>query len=154
VAAAGLLSGCAATSKTFYSNPQRVSDTQLCRTVMDAASKGQEQFARDTATEAVRRGLNYETCKSKVDTESGVLLATAVVATAVGVGIACSNGCSGFGGGGGGYYAAANNDVDCMGGGGDGPRYVQGPVRVDWNDPYDLDRDGDGIGCEIDDWGK
>ncbi len=38
-------------------------------------------------------------------------------------------------------------DVDCAGGGGDGPRFVQGPVRVSGSDPYGLDSDGDGVGC-------
>ena len=32
-------------------------------------------------------------------------------------------------------------NVDCQGGGGDGPRYVQGPVLVTGSDPYDLDSD-------------
>ena len=40
------------------------------------------------------------------------------------------------------------SDVDCAGGSGNGPAYVQGPVRVIGVDIYDLDRDGDGIGCE------
>ena len=40
------------------------------------------------------------------------------------------------------------SDVDCAGGSGDGPAYVQGPVRVVGTDIYDLDRDGDGIGCD------
>jgi resuscitation-promoting factor RpfB len=39
-------------------------------------------------------------------------------------------------------------DVDCAGGSGDGPRYVEGPVRVTGDDVYGLDRDGDGIGCK------
>jgi endonuclease YncB( thermonuclease family) len=39
-------------------------------------------------------------------------------------------------------------DVDCAGGSGDGPRYVNGPVYVNGDDPYDLDRDGDGVACE------
>lgn len=39
-------------------------------------------------------------------------------------------------------------DVDCAGGSGNGPRYVEGPIRVTGSDPYGLDRDGDGIGCE------
>jgi hypothetical protein len=39
------------------------------------------------------------------------------------------------------------SDVDCAGGSGNGPAYVQGPVRVVGTDIYDLDRDGDGIGC-------
>jgi micrococcal nuclease len=39
-------------------------------------------------------------------------------------------------------------DVDCRGGSGDGPRYVDGPVYVRGDDPYDLDRDGNGVGCQ------
>jgi micrococcal nuclease len=39
-------------------------------------------------------------------------------------------------------------DVDCAGGSGDGPRYVNGPVSVTGDDPYGLDSDGDGVGCE------
>ena len=39
------------------------------------------------------------------------------------------------------------SDVDCAGGSGNGPAYVQGPVRVVGRDIYDLDSDGDGIGC-------
>jgi micrococcal nuclease len=39
-------------------------------------------------------------------------------------------------------------DVDCAGGSGNGPRYVNGPVRVYGSDPYGLDTDGDGVGCE------
>jgi resuscitation-promoting factor RpfB len=40
------------------------------------------------------------------------------------------------------------SDVDCAGGGGNGPAYVQGPVKVIGTDIYNLDSDGDGIGCE------
>jgi uncharacterized protein YabE (DUF348 family) len=39
-------------------------------------------------------------------------------------------------------------DVDCAGGSGNGPAYVVGPVYVIGTDIYDLDRDGDGIGCD------
>lgn len=38
-------------------------------------------------------------------------------------------------------------DYDCEGGSGDGPDYT-GEVRVVGSDPYELDRDGDGIACE------
>jgi hypothetical protein len=38
-------------------------------------------------------------------------------------------------------------DVDCQGGEGDGPAYT-GFVTVIGPDDYDLDRDGDGLGCE------
>jgi uncharacterized protein YabE (DUF348 family) len=40
------------------------------------------------------------------------------------------------------------SDVDCAGGTGNGPAYVQGPVTVTGSDIYDLDRDGDGIACD------
>jgi hypothetical protein len=39
-------------------------------------------------------------------------------------------------------------DYDCAGGSGNGPNYVQGPIRVRGEDPFDLDRDGDGEACE------
>jgi micrococcal nuclease len=39
-------------------------------------------------------------------------------------------------------------DVDCAGGSGNGPRYVNGPVTVTGSDPYGLDSDGDGVACE------
>lgn len=40
------------------------------------------------------------------------------------------------------------SDVDCAGGSGNGPAYVQGPVRVVGSDIYGLDHDKDGVGCE------
>ena len=40
------------------------------------------------------------------------------------------------------------SDVDCLGGSGNGPAYVQGPVYVIGTDIYGLDTDHDGIGCE------
>ena len=40
------------------------------------------------------------------------------------------------------------SDVDCAGGSGNGPAYVQGPVRVVGNDIYALDREHDGVACE------
>jgi hypothetical protein len=39
------------------------------------------------------------------------------------------------------------SDYDCAGGGGDGPRFT-GPVGVRGDDHFDLDADGDGVGCE------
>ena len=41
-----------------------------------------------------------------------------------------------------------DSDVDCAGGRGNGPSYVRGPVRVVGRDVYQLDRDGDGVGCD------
>lgn len=42
----------------------------------------------------------------------------------------------------------AASDYDCEGGSGDGPYYT-GEVTVVGSDPYGLDSDSDGIGCEI-----
>jgi resuscitation-promoting factor RpfB len=42
------------------------------------------------------------------------------------------------------------SDVDCAGGSGNGPAYVEGPVDVTGDDIYDLDRDHDGVACEDD----
>lgn len=39
------------------------------------------------------------------------------------------------------------SDYDCMGGSGNGPRYT-GITRVTGSDPYGLDSDNDGWGCE------
>ena len=43
---------------------------------------------------------------------------------------------------------AVADDVDCDPGSGNGPEWVSGPVRVVGVDIYDLDRDGDGVGCD------
>jgi hypothetical protein len=40
------------------------------------------------------------------------------------------------------------SDYDCAGGSGDGPKYVNGTVKVTGSDPYGLDSDNDGVGCE------
>jgi resuscitation-promoting factor RpfB len=61
----------------------------------------------------------------------------------------CETSAGGSGGGDdGGTSLSGASDVDCAGGTGDGPRYVQGPVDVSGGDPYGLDADGDGTGCE------
>ena len=41
-------------------------------------------------------------------------------------------------------------DYDCAGGSGNGPLYVEGPISVSPPDPFDLDADSDGVGCERD----
>ncbi|MFC7676824.1 excalibur domain-containing protein [Mycolicibacterium sp. GCM10028919] len=41
-----------------------------------------------------------------------------------------------------------DSDVDCASGSGNGPSYVDGPVSVVGEDIYELDRDGNGTGCE------
>jgi hypothetical protein len=39
-------------------------------------------------------------------------------------------------------------DYDCSSGSGNGPNYVYGTVRVLGSDPFGLDADDDGLGCE------
>ena len=39
-------------------------------------------------------------------------------------------------------------DYDCAGGSGNGPNYITGPIRVLPPDPFGLDHDHDGWGCE------
>jgi beta-lactamase superfamily II metal-dependent hydrolase len=45
-----------------------------------------------------------------------------------------------------------DEDYDCEGGGGNGPKFIEGPVEVDHDvqpaDPHELDPDGNGVGCE------
>ena len=41
-----------------------------------------------------------------------------------------------------------SSDVDCASGSGNGPDYAEGPFQITGSDPYDLDRDGNGIACE------
>jgi hypothetical protein len=48
----------------------------------------------------------------------------------------------------GGCLDADSSDYDCEGGSGDGPDYT-GRVEVLGGDPYDLDRDGDGVACDV-----
>lgn len=40
-----------------------------------------------------------------------------------------------------------SSDVDCVGGSGDGPEYVEGPVYVVGDDIYGLDSNNDGSGA-------
>jgi len=39
-------------------------------------------------------------------------------------------------------------DYDCVGGSGNGPNYVPEPIVVRAPDPFGLDADHNGIGCE------
>lgn len=151
---ATLLSGCAASQKAFYADTQSVKNTQLCRTAFDAFQKeGNSQYVQDLVAEARQRGLDDEQCRGLVNTENTVLVAALVGATVAGVAIACRKGCAAPSGGG--AYRpnyAGYTDVDCLGGTGDGPQFTEryGPFPINpYNDPYDLDRDGDGMACEL-----
>jgi hypothetical protein len=84
-------------------------------------------------------------------------LTTLSVAAAVALGGCGDDGESGSGGGGSGrdchpsYSKCLDSratDYDCRGGTGNGPKFVSGPVQVSGSDPFDLDADGNGTGCE------
>ena len=153
VVAAMVLSGCATSPKNFYAAPNKINDTTLCRTAMDEYNKnGRTQYFDDMWLQIEARGLTAEKCNEKVTAENvgvGLLVGAIAVGT---VAVACRNGCAAPSGGG---YAPSRMDTDCQGGGGDGPLYVRGPIWVGGYDPDDLDRDGDGWGCELNgqDWG-
>lgn len=142
------LSGCAVSPERYYEDPAAIGDTSLCRVFEGDEA---QSFKNDVANELIGRGLTAQDCQDKINSENTALLLVAGAATvAVGV-VACSNYDCGSGGGGSSY----KTDYDCLGGSGNGPYYVQGPIQVSAGDPYDLDRDGDGIGCEAGDigWG-
>jgi hypothetical protein len=139
---AAVLSGCATSPKSFYADPGKPDATSLCRVLFDQAAD--EQFRRDVANELGRRGVSEQNCRNKINTQTGVLVAAALIGVTAGAVIACRNGACPTGGGG-------FVDRDCAGGPGDGPLYVQGPVYVGTYDLYHLDADHDGVGCEASD---
>lgn len=149
-ASALLFSGCAISPKNFYDAPEKAKVISLCRAVFESEQKyDQQQFARDVQAELEKRGVTRQQCVDKVNTENALLAVTAVAVTGVAVAAACNNGCAG-----GGYQPTyVSNDVDCYGGSGNGPRWQYGPINVGSYDPYGLDADHDGVGCEVSDIG-
>lgn len=146
--AALVLSGCAMRQERFYADRSSGTVTELCRAALETDNR---QYFDDLLNEIQRRGEEPRECQKKVNNQNTGLAFAALAFGVTGAAIYCSNHSCGGGG-----YASANSsslDRDCAGGSGDGPLYVQGPVRVGFYDPYDLDRDGDGIGCETSDVG-
>lgn len=144
-AAAFALSGCATSPSKFYADPAKPDATSLCRVALDARTDA--QFRSDVMRELLRRGIHLQDCQNKVATQNGVLVAAALIGVTTAAVIACKGGgCAG--GGGGGYV---DDDVDCYGGTGNGPRWQYGPIAVGSYDPYGLDADHDGVGCEASD---
>jgi Excalibur calcium-binding domain len=142
IAAILCVSACATAPKEFYANPSKAKDTALCRAYLDTQER---QFKQDAATELSRRGLTLQDCQNKVAIETAAVIGIAAVATGVAVAAACQSGCSGP------SMASSPTviDYDCAGGYGDGPRFVQGPFMLSGADIYGLDRDKDGIACEV-----
>ena len=125
----------------------------------------QDDAARDVGTSAViQQGANgtrtityLVTYVDGVESKRAVIADVVTVAaipelTAIGTRQPAPAPVAGSGGGCDANYTGAcvpiAADVDCAGGSGNGPAYVQGPVRIVGSDIYDLDRDGDGIACD------
>jgi hypothetical protein len=77
---------------------------------------------------------------ARADARAAKEKAKAAVAAAAAAASDCNENYSGC-------LKANASDYDCEGGSGDGPYYT-GPVQVTGYDEYDLDRDGDGVGCD------
>jgi hypothetical protein len=125
------------------------------RTIRFATSKVKDPRLAEGATKVARRGvrgvltLTYEVTFTDGE-QTGKRLVRKVVTRApvtriIAVGTRAVRHCDA-------NYSGAcvpiASDVDCAGGSGNGPAYVDGPVRVIGTDIYDLDRDGDGIACD------
>jgi hypothetical protein len=119
------------------------------RTVNDSSMDKGSKRVRTKGVEGAKK-LTYEVTLTDGKQTAKKLISTAVtrepVTEVVAVGTKVGNaGCDP-------NYSGAcvpiASDVDCAGGSGNGPAYVQGPVRVVGTDIYDLDRDGDRIACD------
>jgi len=146
------LAGCAVSPEKFYSDPGGAKNTSVCRAYFDAVRDGRNQYAADLWREISRRRVSEAECKNLVASENVAVGAIALVGTGILVAAACKDGCpSGGGGAAPSSTVVVDDDVDCFGGTGDGPRYIKGPFVLPNRmvDPYDLDRDNDGIACEI-----
>jgi resuscitation-promoting factor RpfB len=120
----------------------------VTRTVKDSSlPKGKTKIR--TNGKAGARTLTYQVTVTNGEQTAKKLLTSVVtrkpVTKVVAIGTKSAGGCDP-------NYSDAcvpiASDVDCAGGGGNGPAFVQGPVRVVGSDIYDLDRDGDGVGCD------
>jgi hypothetical protein len=87
LAGAALLQGCAASSATFYANPNSISNAQLCRTLRDTDPVAEPVFAGDLRRAVEVRGLNDASCQGLVSKQNGTIAAATVIGAAL-VGIA------------------------------------------------------------------
>ena len=98
---------------------------------------------RETATQGVNGAVLRTSPSAGASVEPGSsieLVVLAVVAKVVDSAPNCTPGYS--------PCLPPASDYDCAGGSGDGPKYVRGPVYVTGSDPYQLDGNDDGVGCE------
>ncbi|MEE6262291.1 G5 domain-containing protein [Plantactinospora sonchi] len=115
-----------------------VQDSSLAKGTRKVRTKGVP--GRKTLTYEVTYTNGVQTGKRLVDEEVTRRPVTQVVAVGTRETRNCDPNYSGC--------VPVASDVDCAGGSGNGPAYVEGPVEVIGRDIYDLDRDGDGYGCD------
>lgn len=95
------LAGCATTPQQFEQRRYSMSDLEVCNAWRDAERSRDPAFIRQTRSEATRRGVSVERCKTLI-AERDRAVAGAVAAVAIiGLAVAASR----KGGGGGGSYA-------------------------------------------------
>lgn len=112
LSAAALLSGCAASSATFYADPGSISNTQLCRTLRNTDAGAEPVFAADLRRAVEMRGLSDASCHELVSKQNGTIAAATVIGVAV-VGLASRSNNVGVGVGVGvGYDAGAERVRD------------------------------------------
>ena len=116
----------------------RVNDSSLAKGTTRVRTKGVAGVK--TLTYEVTFTNGVQTSKTLIRTETTRQPVTQVIAVGTKQTSKCDPNYSGC--------VPIASDVDCAGGSGNGPAYVQGPVRVIGSDIYDLDSDGDGIACE------
>lgn len=142
---ASTLAGCSGSlsQSKFYDDPSASADTFLCKGFYETDDI---QFKADIAAELTKRGLTPADCEEKISAHNTAMVGMALVGSAAAIAIAANSGSGGS------YSAPAMGvDYDCAGGTGDGPYYVYSPRWVGTYDPYHLDADKDGWGCEATD---
>lgn len=83
-----MLTGCATSRNSFYSDPMAVGDGQICRTLAGEEVKADPQFENALRTELRLRGVNEADCASIVGKENvaigvGAVIGAAIIAAAV-----------------------------------------------------------------------
>jgi hypothetical protein len=155
VAASG---GSATSSAASSSSPSATSSRQAARTQLAAAHAAarSSEAAKVAARRAANRAAASRSAASKAAAEAAAQRAAAqraararaaassrAAAASRAAAKAAQNCTPGYD-----PCIPPSSDVDCAGGSGNGPAYVEGPVYVTGSDPYGLDADGDGVGCE------
>jgi hypothetical protein len=82
-----LLTSCAVSQEKFYANRYGLSETQLCRTLLDSGTQTTPTFLREVREEVERRNLSDASCveinrRQSAAIGAGVVLAVAAVAVA------------------------------------------------------------------------